>query len=224
MESQIPQCNVRAPLSTLTCIGAKHLFYQKLEAKSNSGENIAFVHGLGSSSSYFIVLTVPLQEHADLHLMDLEGHGLSPTSASNTLSIASFAKDAADVLDAASVKEVTVVAHSLGCLVAVKLALDRPNLVKKLILMGPPPSPLPEVAVTATLARAKAVRDRGLFDVSDTIVQTALSDETKASNPTAVAAVRTSLLGQDPRATPKRAVRWHQRRAWILLRSKPRLS
>ncbi|KAJ4151005.1 hypothetical protein LMH87_011726 [Akanthomyces muscarius] len=196
-ESHIPQSNVRAPPSILTSIGAKHLFYQKLEAKRDSGENIAFIHGLGSSSSYFAALTAPLQEHANLHLMDLEGHGLSPTSASSTLSIASFAKDVANVLDAAGAEEVTVVAHSLGCLVAVKLALDRPNLVKKLVLMGPPPSPLPEAGVTGTIARVKAVRDKGMFDVSNTILQTALSDETKLSNPTAVAAVRISLLGQD---------------------------
>ena len=202
-ESHIPQSNVRAPPSILTSIGAKHLFYQKLEAKRDSGENIAFIHGLGSSSSYFAALTAPLQERANLHLMDLEGHGLSPTSASSTLSIASFAKDIADVLGAAGAEEVTVVAHSLGCLVAVKLALDRPNLVKKLVLMGPPPSPLPEAGVTGTVARVKAVRDKGMFDVSNTIVQTALSDETKLSNPTAVAAVRISLLGQDPEGYAK---------------------
>ncbi|OAA79655.1 fumarylacetoacetate hydrolase [Akanthomyces lecanii RCEF 1005] len=202
-ESHIPQSNVRAPPSILTSIGAKHLFYQKLEAKRDSGENIAFIHGLGSSSSYFAALTAPLQEHANLHLMDLEGHGQSPTSASSTLSIASFAKDVANVLDAADAEEVTVVAHSLGCLVAVKLALDRPNLVKKLVLMGPPPSPLPEAGVTGTIARVKAVRDKGMFDVSNTILQTALSDETKLSNPTAVAAVRISLLGQDPEGYAK---------------------
>ncbi|OAR01189.1 hypothetical protein LLEC1_06894, partial [Akanthomyces lecanii] len=189
-DSHIPQFNVRVPPSTLTSISAKQLFYQKLAAKRDPDEHIAFIHGLGQGS-------------ANLHLMDLEGHGLSPTSASSTLSIASFAKDAADILDAAGVKDATVVAHSLGCLVAVKLALERPNLVKKLVLMGPLPCPLPAAGVKGMLARAKAVRDRGMLDISNTIVQTAMSDETKLSNRTAVAAIRISLLGQDPEGYAK---------------------
>lgn len=202
-ESHIPLSNIKAPLSTLMSIGPKHIFYRKLEAKRDSGVDIAFIHGLGGSSSYFTSLMTPLQQHATLHLMDLEGHGLSPTSASSTLSIASFAKDTADILDTAGVRAVTVVAHSLGCLVAVKLALDHPNLVKKLVLMGPPPSPLPEVSVTGTLARIKAVRKNGMWDVANMIVQTATAEETRVSNPTAVAAVRASLLGQDPEGYAK---------------------
>lgn len=202
-ESHIPLSNIKAPLSTLISIGPKHLFYQKLKAKTGLGEDVVFLHGLGGSSSYFTALMAPLQEHANLHLMDLEGHGLSPTSASSTLSIASFAKDTADILDAAGAREVTIVAHSLGCLVAAQLALERPELVKKLVFMGPPLSPLPEAGVTGMLARSKAVRENGMWDVANTISQTATAEETKTSNPTGVAAVRISLLGQDPEGYAK---------------------
>lgn len=201
-ESHIPRDNLRAPLSTLTKVGEKHLFYHRLEALDKSDENIAFIHGLGGSGYYFSGL-LGLQDQANLHLMDLEGHGLSPTLASSTLSIASFAQDAADVMKAAGVTQATVIAHSLGCLVAVKLALEQPQLVKRLILMGPPPSPLSDAGIAGTRARAKLVRENGLLEVSNTLAQTAVSEKTKVSNPVAVAALRVSVLGQDPEGYAK---------------------
>ena len=94
-------------------------------------------------------------------------------------------------------KNVTVIAHSMGCLVALKLALEHPDLVSKLILMGPPPSPLAEAGVKGSYARAALVRKEGMQSVVDAIAGAGLSPYVHQNKPLTVAAVRISLLGQD---------------------------
>lgn len=197
LESHIPIANQKAPSNTgLTNVNGKNLFYQRLGTEN--GPPVFFIHGLGGSSNYFYPLIAKLQSTHSLHLLDLEGHGLSPTSALSAVSIASFAEDFYHMSQVAGVnKNVTVIAHSMGCLVALKLALEHPDLVSKLILMGPPPSPLAEAGVKGSYARAALVRKEGMQSVVDAIAGAGLSPYVHQNKPLTVAAVRISLLGQD---------------------------
>jgi len=130
-------------------------------------------------------------------LFDLEGHGLSPTSPLSKLSIASFAADVKDLASHFGVTSgLTLVAHSMGCLVALQAAQGNPGLVSKLILVGPPPNPLPEAASKGSHARAGLVRAEGMGAVVDAVCAGGTSQKTKDSNPVALTAVRLSLLGQ----------------------------
>ncbi|KAI7971731.1 hypothetical protein EIK77_002732 [Talaromyces pinophilus] len=187
----------------LVKIGNKELFYQF--KGQTDGPQIIFVHGLGGSSTYFSPLYEKLQATHGLHLIDLEGHGLSPTSALSNLTIESFASDIREVYTLArpDSKPATVIAHSMGCLIALKFALENTSLVSSLVLMGPPPSPLPQAGSTESFARAETVRSKGMLAVVDAIVSAGLSSKTKASNPLAVTAARLSLLGQDPEGYAK---------------------
>lgn len=196
-QAHIPIANRKAPAcSGLTRVNGKNLFYQQLGV--SNGPPVIFIHGLGGSSTYFYPLVAKLQSTHALHLLDLEGHGLSPTSAQSELSIASFAEDVYQMAQANSVhKAATVIAHSMGCLVALKLALQHPQLVSKLILMGPPPSPLPEQGSKGAYARAALVRKQGMLAVVDAIAGAGTSSHVQENKPLSVAAVRMSLLGQD---------------------------
>lgn len=186
----------------LTEVSNKKLFYRHVG--QDNAESFVLIHGLGGTSDYFTPLTKHFESSKSLHLSDLEGHGLSPTSARSTLTISSFAKDTADMCNVAGVsKGAIVVAHSMGCLVAVKLALDHPELVAKLVLMGPPPSPLPEAGAKATHGRAAIVREKGMLGVVDAVVGAGTSQTTQSSRPMAVAATRLSLLSQDPEGYAK---------------------
>ncbi|TKA77634.1 hypothetical protein B0A49_04198 [Cryomyces minteri] len=182
-QSCIAQTNLSNSINGigLTNINGKQLNYKSLGLKE--GSPVVFVHGLGGTMEYWTPLISSLslaQSHA-LHLFDLEGHGLSPTSPLSTLSITSFASDVKGVFKRANISPgATLVAHSLGCLVALSFVLANPGLVGKLILIGPPPSPLPEAATTA-----------------------GTSEHTKKNNPVALTAVRLSLLGQDPEGYAK---------------------
>jgi pimeloyl-ACP methyl ester carboxylesterase len=77
----------------------------------------------------------------------------------------------------------------MGSLVGLKLALEYPDLVSKLILMGPPPSPLPETGSQDSYARVTLVRRQGMLGFVDAIIQAGLSTYVQQTNPLAVAAV-----------------------------------
>jgi pimeloyl-ACP methyl ester carboxylesterase len=181
----------------LVVVGEKPLHVK--QSGDARGPPAIFVHGLGGSLDYWtpIVELTKLKSSYNCVLFDLEGHGLSPTSPLSKLSIASFAADVKNLASHFGVSSgLTLVAHSMGCLVALKAAQDNPGLVSKLILVGPPPNPLPDAASKGSHARADLVRAEGMGAVVDAVCAGGTSQKTKDSNPVARTAVRLSLLGQ----------------------------
>lgn len=86
------------------------------------------------------------------------------------LDLTGHAAHAAALLDRLGTGPATVVSHSSGCAIALQLALDRPDLVARLVLSEPPlvdelvdPADLPEVGATvgAALGGAMAAAARG---------------------------------------------------------------
>jgi len=151
-----------------------------------------------------LINSLHLDQSHSLHLFDLEGHGLSPTSALSTLSISSFGSDVHGVYEYAKISGgSTLVAHSMGCLVALSFVLQYPDLVKNLILIGPPPNPLPPAASANAHARAALVREKGMMGVVDAVVTAGTSERTKAQHPVGLTAARLSLLSQDPEGYAK---------------------
>lgn len=204
-ETHVPVSNLSKTAGGvgLTSINSKQLYYQNLGNKS--GSPIIFIHGLGGSSESYtpLISALALQNSHSLHLLDLEGHGLSPTSATSTISISSYASDFHALARQAGLSGATVVAHSMGSFVALTLATKYPELVSKLILLGPPPNGLPEAAQKGSIARATTVRSSGLSAVVGAVVEAGTSARTKSENPVAIAACRLSLLGQDPEGYAK---------------------
>lgn len=188
---------------------------KRLNAKrtGKGPEAIVFIHGLGGSSLVFEPLFhehglgAEFQSHYTSLLFDLEGHGLSPTKATSKLTIASYAQDVEHLLEedsTLSTKDgITIVAHSMGCLVALLLASQNPSRVKRLVLLGPPPAPLPPAAAEASLQRAAVVREEGLRNVAFSVAAAATSAKTQSDRPLSLAAVQMSLLSQDPEGYAK---------------------
>ncbi|KAI3336335.1 hypothetical protein HD806DRAFT_2168 [Xylariaceae sp. AK1471] len=194
--------------SGLTQVNGKPISYQQIESGPGSNENIVFVHGLGATKDYWtpLISLLSLADSATLHLYDFEGHGLSPSHPLSQLSIESLATDLAGIFHTAGISPkspATLFAHSMGCLIALKFALENPGLVKKLVLLGPPSSPLPKADSDASSSRAALARTKGMAAVVDSIIDTGTSDFSKKNNPLAIAAARLSLLGQDPEAYAK---------------------
>jgi pimeloyl-ACP methyl ester carboxylesterase len=190
--------------SGLTKINGKMINYERLGDVNKPA--IVFIHGLGGSAEYWkpIISVLGLASTHSLHLFDLEGHGLSPTSPLSTLSLSSFADDVRAIFEQANISSpATVIAHSLGSLIAMTFALAHPSLVKKLILLGPPTNPLPDAGVQGSLARADLVRAKGMAAVVDAVVNAGTSEHSKTHEPNSIAMVRLSLLGQDPEGYAK---------------------
>lgn len=194
--------------SGLTRVNEKLLNYKQIGKPTGSAEAVVFVHGLGGTMDYWspLIATLGLTDTHSLHLFDLEGHGLSPTHPLSKLSIESFSEDIGGVValaGATASNPATLVAHSMGCLVAIHFAIAHPECIKKLILVGPPPSPLPEAGSNGSYARAALARTKGMGAVVDAVAGAGTSERSKRENPVAVAAVRLSLLGTDPESYAK---------------------
>ena len=187
---------------------------KKLNAKKiGSGpQSIVFVHGLGGDMSFYtpVVNELGLQKENQAQftslLFDLEGHGMSPTKATSKVDIESYAQDIEDLIQALDVPTqngVTLVAHSMGCLVASLFASKNAKLVNRMVLIGPPPCPLPAAGADGSIKRAAAVRAEGMRNVAMTVATGGTSAKTKSSRHLAFTAVQMSLLSQDPEGYAK---------------------
>lgn len=188
----------------LTQINGKPLYYKK---HGTGGSPIVFVHGLGGSSEFYtsLINSLGIDKSHELHLADLEGHGLSPTSPLSVISIESLSDDLAGVFDVAglsSTSGTTLVAHSMGCLVALQFAIKHADLVHKLILLGPASNPLPDPVISAFNDRAELVLEKGMLAVVDAVSASGTSVRTKASG-VGLTAVRLSLLATEPESYAK---------------------
>jgi pimeloyl-ACP methyl ester carboxylesterase len=205
---ELPYANTARTVTgeSLVKINGKSLYYKSLGPKE--GPHVVFVHGLGGSQEFYkpLISALGLDQTHRLHLVDLEGHGLSPTSSLSNVSIESYAEDIRGVFDLAGINEssgATVIAHSMGCHIALTLTRLHGSCVKNLILIGPPPSPLPQPAVSVFTNRAATVRREGMTAVVDAVADAGVSSVTKSNNAVAVASVRLSLLGTDPEGYAK---------------------
>jgi len=204
--SVLPTYNMEATCggTGLTEIGGKLL---NIEEVGSGSESMVFVHGLGGNTEYYqpLIAAAGLKESHKSYLFDLEGHGLSPTKASSQITVDTYADDLSGIFshNKFNIKSGVLIAHSMGCLVAMKFAAKHPSLVKKLILIGPPPTPLPAAASEAQSKRAAAVRAGGMRACADAVATAGTSAKTKAERPVALSAVRGSLLSQNPEGYAK---------------------
>lgn len=94
-----------------------------------------------------------------------------------------------------SLKDVTVVGHSLGCLVAITLAAKQPSLISRLVLYGPIKPP-PQAGRDGAKGRAETVRKGGMAAVADTVIGNAFAAKTLKERPEIVAFGRELLSRQ----------------------------
>lgn len=162
---------------------------------SGEGQAILCIHGLGGSSNTWTPIMPALSGYRVIR-MDLPGSGRSALG-NDRLSIAGYVAAVEQVLGALQVDEVTILAHSMGTIVAQHYAANHPGKVKALALFGPLVEP-PDAGRAGARARAAMARQGSpaMQEIADTIVGAATSKETKADNPLAVTLVRESIMRQ----------------------------
>ncbi|KAK5115013.1 hypothetical protein LTR85_010051 [Meristemomyces frigidus] len=211
-ESVIPIDNLsitNGGLGLTTLPNGKRLNARKI---GSGPHTIIFVHGLGGNMPFYEPLLNRMglnkedqTEYTSL-LFDLEGHGMSPTKASSKVSVESYTKDVDGLLESLNVSTqngVTLVAHSMGCLVASLFASQHSDMVNRLVLIGPPPCPLPAAGADGSIKRAATVRAEGMRNVAVAVATGGTSERTKSDRPLAFTAVQMSLLSQDPEGYAK---------------------
>ena len=174
-----------------------HLFDRIAVEDEGEGEPVVCVHGLGGSSNTFTPLLPALARQRTVRV-DLPGSGRSQR-AEGPLSIERFVETLLSVCGRLNITAAHWVGHSMGTIVCQHLAVAQPRLVKSLALFGPLVAP-PDAACAALRARAAKARGEGaagMHEITQALVNAALSSDTRQHSPLAVAFVRESLMRQE---------------------------
>ena len=106
------------------------LFYEK----SGAGVPMLLLHGNGEDHTIFAALAAKLAKNNTLYAIDSRNHGQSDKH--EDCSYAAMAADVAAFVDALALGAVDIVGFSDGAILALLLAMDRPECVRKMALLG----------------------------------------------------------------------------------------
>jgi len=98
--------------------------------------SLVLLHGVLRNSEDWLPLLAPLAAHFDLWLLDQRGHGDSAPAASYV--VEDYVADAVEWIERAVARPVVLLGHSLGAMVAARIAGERPDLIRGVILEDPP--------------------------------------------------------------------------------------
>jgi pimeloyl-ACP methyl ester carboxylesterase len=103
-----------------------------------SGPDVLLVHGWASSGRMWSRLANALEGRARLWSVDLYGFGGSPRPPhGETIGVDEHVALLLDFCNAHGIRPHAVVGHSMGGMLALKLALARPDWIEKLVLLSP---------------------------------------------------------------------------------------
>jgi pimeloyl-ACP methyl ester carboxylesterase len=136
-----------------------------------------FIHGWCCDRSYFAPQADHFGRHHRVVSVDQRGHGASPAAVDDDYSVPTLAADAAAVIEATALDRPVVVGHSLGGVVALVLAAERPDLVRAVVMVDPAPIVLSDelrARVPGILASLESLEGRrafvaGMFAPSDDV-------------------------------------------------------
>ena len=110
-----------------------------VKINKGSGDPIVLIHGLGNNhKSWTYVL-----EHVDytkskVIAVDLLGFGDAPKPDDAAYTVSDHARAVVATLDIHNISNATISGHSMGALVAIEIARQRPDIAKRLVLLGAP--------------------------------------------------------------------------------------
>jgi len=106
-----------------------------------AGSPLVILHGLLGSGDNWQGLAKGWAQDYDMLIPDLRNHGRSPHA--EEAGFSAMAADVIELIDEAGLAQVTVLGHSLGGKVAMRLALDFPERVKGLVVVDIAPKAYP---------------------------------------------------------------------------------
>ena len=120
--------------------------------ESGVGDPVLFINGIAAPGIAMAALAGRIPGHR-LVLMDVPGHGLSPSYLWQGAPVREQAVNiVAGVLDGLGIDQVTFVGNALGGLFSLWCALDRPERVARAVLVGQPAGAIAGVRVDATMS------------------------------------------------------------------------
>ncbi|KAB2067011.1 hypothetical protein ERO13_A09G188300v2 [Gossypium hirsutum] len=126
------------------------LFVKAEGPKDKAREDVLFIHGFISSSVFWTETLFPnfsttVKSTYRLLAVDILGFGRSPKPTDSLYTLREHVEMIEkSVLEAYQVKSFHIVAHSLGCILALAIAVKQPGSIKSLTLLAPPYFPVPK--------------------------------------------------------------------------------
>jgi pimeloyl-ACP methyl ester carboxylesterase len=167
-------------------VGPIHVVDLREESPEPSGAlPIVFVHGMVMNGGVWNAALAACADKRQAIALDLRGHGASAPPTNGDYSIERCSDDVLAVLDALALREIVLVGHSLGALVAIETAARRPDNVRRLILVDAPGdfTTLPaEFRDTELLPFVKKVEQENWRDVVRPAFEQALAGGTEGTS------------------------------------------
>lgn len=110
--------------------------HRRAYVRAGSGPAVLLLHGLGCDHTTWSPIIDSLARDHTVIAPDLLGHGASDKPRAD-YSVGGYANGMRDLLAILEIERVSVVGHSLGGGVAMQFAYQYPELVERLILVGP---------------------------------------------------------------------------------------
>lgn len=111
--------------------------YRRFGKKGQNLPLVFFQHFTGTLDNWDPAVLDPLSQEREIIIFD--NKGIASSEGEPPHSVAEIASDAEAFIDALGLKKVDLFGFSMGSFVAQQVALDRPNLVNKIILVGSGP-------------------------------------------------------------------------------------
>jgi len=107
------------------------------QASKKPQSPLVLLHGMGSASTAWKLITPGLREKVDVIAFDLPGHGKSPFADSTPMDPESLARIIKDELVAHGITKVHVAGNSLGGWIALEMAAMFPEFVESVVGLAP---------------------------------------------------------------------------------------
>ncbi len=103
---------------------------------AGEGSPLLLLHGAGGSGSGWLTCIGPLAARHRVYAPDLPGHGRTDKAASGKYTFDDFPKFVSDLMEELGIERAHLVGHSLGGAIALRMAIDSPERVRKLVLIS----------------------------------------------------------------------------------------
>jgi pimeloyl-ACP methyl ester carboxylesterase len=114
---------------------ARHQRFHFLEWGAPSLPNLLLLHGGNQSAHSWDLVSLHLADRFHIIALDQRGHGDSEWARDADYSSHAMAADASAVLSELGIEAVTVLGHSMGGMNTLRLAMEHPHLLQRLVLV-----------------------------------------------------------------------------------------
>jgi sigma-B regulation protein RsbQ len=140
---------MRFPLSKIEILAMDKQDFSNIQLRNNvnvlgnlNGPTLILAHGFGCDQNMWRSMLPGLLESYRIVLFDYVGSGNSTLAYYSTekySQLEGYAQDVIDIIDELSLKDVTIIAHSVSATIAAIASISAPETIKKIIMVCPSP-------------------------------------------------------------------------------------